>query len=48
MADKEWLDKISIAYKVYPYLSKDIEAFIIWLYKQYGIVPPKDNHENRI
>lgn len=43
MTDKDWLDKISVAYKVYPYPSKEIEEFILWLYKEYGIVPPKDN-----
>jgi hypothetical protein len=41
MNDKEWLERVSLAYKVY---SKDvgpnlsIEQFIQWLYKQYGIV----------
>ena len=40
MSDKEWLDKVTLAYKVY---SKDVspnlsvEQFIEWLYKQYGI-----------
>lgn len=38
MIDKEWLAKIEIAYKAYPYPSKDIERFIQWIYKQYGIV----------
>jgi len=38
MIDKDWLERIVIAYKVYPYPSKEIEAFITWLYKQYGIV----------
>lgn len=41
MTDKEWLDKIVTAYKVYPYPNLNIEQFIQWLYKQYGIVPPK-------
>lgn len=41
MNDKEWLERVSLAYKVYtkevgPNLS--IEQFISWLYKQYGIV----------
>lgn len=40
MNDKEWLEKIQIAYRAYPYPSYDIEQFILWLYKQYGIVPP--------
>jgi hypothetical protein len=38
MIDKDWLERITIAYKVYPYPSKEIEQFINWLYKQYGIV----------
>jgi hypothetical protein len=44
MNDKEWLEKVSRAYEVY---SKDIspqlqvEFFIAWLYKQYGIVLPE-------
>ena len=42
MTDKDWLERIKIAYKVYPYPSKEIEAFISWLYKQYGIVEQKD------
>ena len=44
MTDKELLDRITIAYKVYskeisPNLS--VEQFIEWLYKQYGIVQGK-------
>lgn len=41
MSDKEWLEKVTIAYRVY---SKDVspnlsvEQFINWLYQQYGIV----------
>jgi hypothetical protein len=42
MTDKDWLDRISIAYKVYPYPNKEIEGFIKWMYDQYGIVIPKD------
>lgn len=42
MIDKDWLERIVIAYKAYPYPSKDIEAFIEWMYKQYGVVPPND------
>lgn len=43
MNDKQWLERVSIAYTAY---SKDVspslpvEQFIAWLYKQYGIVPP--------
>jgi hypothetical protein len=40
--DKDWLEKVSIAYRAYSYPNKDIESFITWLYKQYGIVQPKD------
>jgi len=40
LTDKDWLEKVTTAYKVYPYPSKDIEAFIKWLYQQYGIVEP--------
>ena len=36
--DKDWLEKVKIAYKAYPYPNKDIERFISWMYKQYGIV----------
>ena len=42
MNDKDWLERITIAYKFYPYPSKDIEAFIAWMYEQYGIVKPND------
>lgn len=44
LTDKDWLEKITTAYKAYPYPSKEVERFINWLYKQYGIVEPnKDN-----
>ena len=41
--DKDWLNKIDIAYRAYceqvgPNLA--IENFIKWLYTQYGIVRP--------
>lgn len=44
MQDKEWLEKISIAYRAYekqigPNLP--VEKFISWMYKQYGIVEKK-------
>jgi hypothetical protein len=48
MTDKDWLARVSIAYRAYPYPSKEIEAYIKWMYEQYGIVQPKDNNENRI
>jgi hypothetical protein len=43
MIDKDWLERVTIAYKVYsgkvgPKL--EIENFIAWLYRQYGIVEP--------
>lgn len=49
MNDKMWLERVKIAYDVY---SKDvrsdlnIENFISWLYKQYGIVEPKKEDKN--
>jgi hypothetical protein len=47
MNDKQWLERVTIAYREYsrqvgPNLQ--IEQFIDWLYKQYGIVIPKDNN----
>jgi hypothetical protein len=42
MTDKDWLEKVTIAYREYQYPNKDIENFIHWLYKQYGIVEPED------
>jgi hypothetical protein len=44
--DKDWLEKITIAYKAYPYPSKDIERFINWIYKQYGIIQPKKDNDD--
>ena len=45
MIDKDWLEKVTLAYKVYskevsPNLS--VEQFIQWMYKQYGIVQNSD------
>jgi hypothetical protein len=43
MTDKEWLEKISIAYRAYQTQvspSLPVENFISWLYKQYGIIQP--------
>jgi len=37
LKDKEWLEKVTVAYKMYAYPSLDIERFIKWLYEQYGI-----------
>ena len=42
MNDKEWLEKVLTAYKAYPYANYQVAEFISWLYKQYGIVEPKD------
>jgi hypothetical protein len=42
MTDKDWLERVMIAYKAYPYPNKEIETFIKWVYDQYGIVMPKD------
>jgi hypothetical protein len=48
MIDKDWLERVTIAYKAYstqvgPNLS--IENFINWLYRQYGIVQNKENNK---
>jgi hypothetical protein len=45
LTDKDWLEKVSIAYKEYsrqvgPHLH--IENFIAWMYRQYGIVQEKE------
>lgn len=39
--DKDWLEKVKTAYQAYPYPHKDIEAFVTWMYKQYGITELK-------
>ena len=44
MNDQEWLKRVTIAYEVYKQQVGEtlpVEEFIIWLYKQYGIIPPK-------
>lgn len=46
--DKEFLERILVAYKVYPYPNKDIETFINWVYKQYGYVYPRGTNEDRV
>lgn len=43
--DKDWLEKIAVAYRAYPYPNKDIETFISWIYKQYGIVQPSEGNK---
>jgi hypothetical protein len=42
MIDKDWLERVLIAYKVYPYPNPQIESFIKWMYTQYGIVQPDE------
>jgi hypothetical protein len=46
MIDRDWLERISIAYRAYPFPNKNIEAFIEWLYKQYGIVKSESKDGN--
>ena len=46
MNDKDWLEKVEIAFKVYEEQfgpQNDAAAFVDWLFKQYGIVH-KDKH----
>jgi len=45
MIDKDWLKRVEVAYRAYPYPSKEIERFIRWLYEQYGIVQPKEENK---
>jgi hypothetical protein len=40
MNDKDWLERVTIAYRAYPFPNSDLEFFISWMYKQYGIVEP--------
>lgn len=45
MNDKQWLERVSIAYKAYKQQvtpSLPVENFIEWLYKQYGITKPEE------
>ena len=45
MTDKDWLERVTIAYKEYSKQISpkiDVEQFISWLYEQYGIIEPKD------
>lgn len=45
MIDREWLERVTIAYKAYSQQvgsNLPVESFIAWLYKQYGIIQPKD------
>ena len=45
MTDKDWLERVTIAYRAYLYPSKEIEAYIKWMYEQYGIVQPKEGNK---
>ncbi len=45
MTDKDWLERVTIAYRAYPYPNKDIEKFVKWMYEQYGIIAPKEKDE---
>ena len=48
MTDKDWLEKVTVAYKEYSKQvgpSLPIENFIAWLYRQYGIVQPKEGNK---
>lgn len=45
MTDKEWLEKVKLAAQVYndqrlhrDFQAEEIEKFVEWLYKQYGVV----------
>ncbi len=42
MIDKEWLEKVSQAYSVYPYKNYKVSEFILWLYKQYNTIELKN------
>jgi hypothetical protein len=46
MIDKDWLERVTIAYKAYPYPNIEIERFLNWLYSQYGIVQPKKDEND--
>lgn len=44
MSDKEWLNKVHLAFEQYEKISgkqSETYAFVLWLYKQYGIIPPE-------
>lgn len=48
MTDQEWLSKVWQAYRVYQETfvahERNLNHFILWLYKQYGIIPPTDKN----
>jgi hypothetical protein len=43
MNDKDWLEKVLLAQKTYG-SSVEVDAFVKWLFKQYGIVHPDDRN----
>lgn len=45
MNDKDWLNKVLVAYNVYvkAYPTGSVTDFVEWLYKQYGIQVPKND-----
>jgi hypothetical protein len=45
MIDKDWLSKVTIAFEEYERQfgsQNQVASFIDWLYRQYGIVVPKE------
>ena len=49
MNEKEWLERVRLGAKVYnegrlhrDFQAAEVDKFIEWLYKQYGVVIPKD------
>lgn len=49
MNDKEWLERTKLAAKVYndqrlcrDFQAEEVQKFVEWLYKQYGVVYTKD------
>lgn len=48
-SDKDWLKRVVIGYRVYQEQfgnSNEIQSFIEWLFKQYGITYPIDKEKN--
>jgi hypothetical protein len=48
MIDKEWLAKVALGASVYQTQedidSVEVDKFVAWLYKQYGIVQEEKTH----
>ena len=49
MTDREWLERVKLAAKVYndqrlhrDFQEAEIEKFVEWMFKQYGVVYTKD------